>query len=238
MGYEYEIDSPDFGPPGSVTTAQWQTHTRHSYHATTFVRGTPIKKKAILQHPIRDLPKYFHVSYEGLGGGYGYEIKSVIAPLSIHKLLARRYLFPNVTFNTQPNGRDNNGGIHVSISINDLTQPHHLKVFDFLHNKFKRSHAFKLSERSRHSMTFCEQSPETNAWHGHYSLITKENTNRYEFRLFAAQQHLLLPALEMADSLFSLAQETEVITLGSWTNFINTKTKYKDIAEHVKRRLG
>jgi hypothetical protein len=98
---------------------------------------------------------------------------------------------------------------------------------------------FRLSERDDQSFDiFCPQQNEfEEGWCGHYGIINRENPNRFEFRMFAAQKHLLLPALEMADSLFSLAKEVEDITLTCWQNFISKKLKYIHIAEHLKEKL-
>jgi hypothetical protein len=219
----------------------WTVHNGHVYGRNTYVKTG--KAKYPIRHPIQDLPNHFHVSYEGLGGGNGYEIKSAVAPLSIHKILIKRFLFPNVTFNDSPNGHNNNGGIHVSISRTDETNAQLRKVFSFLHSGMEKQLALALSERKLSTFNlFAKRRRVTQGmldvgayhqWYGHYNIINCENPDRFELRMFAAQKHLLLPALEMADSLFSLAKQVDKITTAKWMAFIGSKLKYKDIYNHA-----
>jgi hypothetical protein len=233
MGYEYEIQSHNYGPPSPAVNG-WYQHPGESYR--TLHTRLPTSKYT---HPIRDLPNYFQVAYESLGGGRGYEIKSVIAPLKIHKLFITKYVFPNVTFNDHPNGSKNNGGIHVSTHRTRANVTDFNRVANFLHKTLKRGHAIKISQRIPRTFDqFSPQRPYDNCWGEHYNIINHQNHNRYEFRLFAAQKHLLLPALEMSDSLFTLAREVDAITMDNWTTFINSKAKYKHIAEHVEKVLS
>lgn len=193
--------------------------------------------------PIRNVPNYFHVSYECLGATDGYEIKSVIAPLCIHKHLIKRVLFKGVTFNHHPNGVKNEGGIHVSVNRDERTTALQEKVFSFVHN-LPRKTLKALSERNQETLDqFARSYPTDNSvhedgWCEHYSVINYENDDRYEFRLFAAQQHLLIPAIEMADSLFEAAEKIETLTFDSWEQFIRSKLKYAAIAAHVKESLN
>lgn len=227
LGYEYEIDAPFQGAPGN---SKWMSYENEDYEQE-------FKRSKTRRHVIRDLPNHFKVSYEELGGGMGYEIKSVVAPLSIHKMIAKRYLFPNITTNNKPNGRDNGGGIHVSISRTPLTEPNHERVFDFLHRRFPAKLLSAMSERCNYSLVYCRQEEHEHNWGNHYSIINRENQNRHEFRLFAAQKHLLIPALEMLDSLFAHAQTQDPITVETWHAFTKSKLKYREIYEHTAKAL-
>src|SRR4051794_38289429 len=218
LGYEYEIDSPDYGPPIAVGWVGEVDEELVRIH----------RPRNANYHPIKDLPRYYHLNYEPLGHSrMGYEIKSPVAPLSIHKVIIKRWLFPNVRFNSKPNGVHNRGSIHVSVSNNEHTSPHANKVFKFLHITMPRAFQHKLSERSLDTLNcyarqtkYADQhtaiSNNANySWKSHYAVINNENNNRYEFRLFAGQKHLLIPALEMADSLFQLARDVEALTMES-----------------------
>jgi hypothetical protein len=241
MGYEYEIQSPNYGLPVSDG---WTHIDPDTYAVVTPRAATP-------QHPIKNLPNFYHLQYESLGDGLrGYEIKSPVAPLSIHKQIVKRYLFPNVRFNNKPNGHQNYGGIHVSISNDKYTRPHHEKVFKFMHLDMPREFQLKLSEREAKSLnTFAQQTKHklfrdanaygsTICWGHHYAVINRENVNRFELRLFAAQKHLLIPALEMADSLFSLAALVDKLTMENWTRFVASKLKYADLNILVKKAMA
>jgi hypothetical protein len=243
LGYEYEIDSIDYGPPQPRN--EWHNGSAYCNHTIKVPKNF---RGANKDHPIKTLPNFFHLSYESLGRGNGYEIKSVIAPMSIHKQIIKRVLFPNVTFNDDPR---NAGGIHVSISRTPRTQACHERVFQFLHVDMPRPLQLKLSERTKHSFDqYARQvappptpyqydpfAPPRYSWSSHYAIINRENHNRYEFRMFHARKHLLLPAIEMAHSLFELATETKTITMENWTSFIKKKLKYQHIADHVRQKL-
>lgn len=236
MGYEYEIQSPDYGIPA---VGGWISE-NGSYYVQI--------NRNLEKHPIKTLPPFYHCRYESLGSAYGYEIKSPVAPLSIHKQIVKRYLFPNVDFRDRQN---RHGGIHVSVSRNEFTKPHYKKVFYFLHKDMPRNFQVKLSHRTIYSLnSYARQtSLETQSdwyaygcsgswWGHHYAVINYENANRFEFRLFAARKHLLIPALEMADSLFSLAAQVEKVTMENWTKFVASKLKYADINDLVKKALA
>lgn len=231
LGYEYELHSPNFGPPtGSLNTLSWDQYDGY------YVQRS---QKSTNQCPIKRLPHHFHVSYEGLGSGAdGYEIKSVVAPLSLHKILWQR-LSSNIKFNTHPNGTLNQGGIHVSISRTDLTQPFAETVFTFLHQNAPIKALRQISQRANHSFLLFSQRLPQYQWHDHYAIINNENSNRYEFRLFAAQPHLMLPALEMADSLFHYARETnnQAITWNGWLRYVRSKKKYQELADHIAQTV-
>jgi hypothetical protein len=241
MGYEYELDHKYVGPPGVNSRfygGAEDPYDDNNYHVR---KGPKSKVKRNQSHPIQDLPAYFHVNYESLGDSDGYEIKSVIAPLMIHKILLHK-LFRNVTFNASPNGYRNDGGIHVNVNRDGHTDSVAPKVFDFLHKTLPSQLAYKMSERRRDSYEmYSPQRPQSDyhstysIWGNHYNIINKENSNRFELRLFAAQKHLILPALEMADSLFTLAHDVPSISMENWTNFISSKLKYAHIKEHVRK---
>jgi hypothetical protein len=230
IGFEYEIQSRNYGAPRDWTPDPVQPNRLIPSPSSKFSKS----------HPIKYLPPNYQLQYEGLGGRkYGYEIKSPIAPLTIHKRIIKRFLFPNIRTNEKPNGPKNHGAIHVSISRNKFTNPHHLKVFHFLHSDAPEAFLLKLSER--HPDTFDLYSPQCynpDYWQSHYAIINHENSNRFELRLFASRKHLLLPALEMADSLFNLATQVEKVTMEAWTRFVASKLKYADLNALVRKALA
>jgi hypothetical protein len=183
------------------------------------------------------LPTHFKVRFEGFGGGMGCEIKSVVAPLSIQKLFIKKYL-DKISLSTLPNEKTN-GGIHINISSNGPARIVWKEVFRFLHDLDNRESFFKLSKRTRRSFDQNAPShPNVNQNFGrleytdHYNIINWQNTERFEFRLFAAHPTLLLPALEMADSLFKYAHDVDTITFDGWRAYINRFKKYEHIKEH------
>ncbi|WFU14425.1 hypothetical protein [Bradyrhizobium sp. CB3481] len=250
LGYEYEIDWPYAGPPAALLD-----RTFHPIYTGTdgddfydvddmpiyikLPRGDKRVDRKAMVNPIRILPPYFQVRYEPLGHSSGYEIKSAIAPMSIHKRLIKRILFKGVSFNEHPNGPKNDGGIHVSINRDYTVNPLKDKVFPFAHN-FPRQALLKISERQPETLDlYAQQHPDCPAKQAErYSVLNTANSNRFEFRLFAAQKHLLIPAIEMADSLFNAARDIEELTVETWTNYINSKVKYVDIAQHVRSKLN
>lgn len=214
MGYEYENYDPQ-------------------------CRSYDYPKRIELTQQMRTLvPNHFKVEYEPFGGRQsGCEIKSVIAPLSIHKLLAHK-LLANVPLNLSENVITN-AGIHVNIDSSGAAHTVWKKVFTFLHERSEHDNFFKLSKRTRPNFDQnCPQRPTTLAnmnrqWFSdHYNIINWQNTERFEFRLFSAHPTLLLPALEMADSLFKHAHDVDVITMASWRSYINRFKKYEHIKEH------
>jgi hypothetical protein len=190
-----------------------------------------------------ETPKNYVVNWEHIatndrgGGVYGWEYKSPVAPLFLHKLQVKafRRLTP---FNTQPNGKKNNGGIHVNIERNSATAPHADTVFQFLHRDFPNTQLRKLSGRSDSSFNeFCNQNNSEWDWGMYYGVITSRKSYAYELRLFAAHPDLILPSLEMGDSLFRMAQETDEITMESYRNYLN-QPQYKNLAAHWDKTLA
>lgn len=183
------------------------------------------------------LPTHFKVQYEGFGPGAGCEIKSVIAPLFLHKQFIRKFV-EKIPLSTLSNN-ETNGGIHVNISVTDAALDVWKKVFSFLHNPVDRLSFFKMSKRTSRSFDVnCPSRPngirnmDRLVYLAHYNIINWENPERFEFRLFAAHPTLLLPALEMADSLFKYAHDVDVITMAGWRQYITRFKKYEHIKEH------
>lgn len=255
LGYEYEIDWPYAGPPAALLDRTFhRIYTERTYDdgfcdvddiadvSDVYIKlpkgDKHVDRKAMV-NPIRNLPNFCQVAYEPLGRSWGYEIKSAIAPMSIHKSLIKRVLFKGVSFNEHPNGPKNDGGIHVSINRDYTVNSLRDKVFAFVHN-FPRQALLKLSERQPDTLDAnAQQHPDCPGEQAdHYSVLNSKNSNRFEFRLFAAQKHLLIPAIEMADSLFNAARDIEEFTVETWTNYIKSKIKYAELAQHVRSKLN
>jgi hypothetical protein len=195
-----------------------------------------IQKEDKTQRP--RLPKPYKVHWEGLHYDYethedieGYEIKSPIAPLHYHKYLMRKHKFHNIKWNTDP---DNYGGIHINIS-NDIpnAQDRRDKIVDWLTNNYDDMH--QLSGRQKHH--FLHYAKINEHCQHYYHILSTRKTMAYELRMFHAQPHLLLPALEFADSTFMLATEAGAITMDKWIKFINRWPRYRSIANHVRNTL-
>lgn len=209
-------------------------------------------KAALVATTLAALPNYFQAEYEGFGNATGVEIKSVVAPLFLHKQFWNRYV-SKIPFDLSPNSSRNDSGIHVSISRTPFTIAQQTKVFAFLHDPANRPHFFKMSKRTQHSFDVnCPSNPNGNRhdtwdetlrryvpnmsgpadWRDHYNMINTENPNRFEFRLFAAHPTLMLPALEMCDALFKMAPDYDVITMQNFRTYIGCFKKYEHIKEH------
>jgi hypothetical protein len=188
--------------------------------------------------PYRDRPKLpdcFMVQWEGLHYEYGdqadgYEIKSPIAPLHYHKYLIRKH-FGSIKWNTDPT---NWGGIHVNVSSNI---PNGRKRRDLI-AEFARKYSSEmqlLSGRSENS--FYKYANPTHDATNYYNFLSTRKSQCFELRMFHAQPHLLLPALEFTDSMFELAAQAGAIEMDSWIKFINRWSRYQHIAAHVRSTL-
>lgn len=212
LGYEYE-DADLTAPPMSYYSNEHRDQRRQ------------------LTHNIQTrLPNYFKVEYEGFGNGSGCEIKSVVAPLFLHKQFWNRYISKLPLYDGPNADTITDGGIHVSVSRTPFTEQGKMKVFNFLHDLLNRPSFFKLSKRTQHNFDcYAPSHPNPSlprVWTNHYNIINQENSNRYEFRLFAAHPTLLLPALEMCDSLFMLAPEVNEINFTNFRKYITKFSKY------------
>ncbi|SHH47583.1 hypothetical protein [Bradyrhizobium erythrophlei] len=228
MGYEYENTVPG----------------RRTYTMTEEQRNSKLARDLVSQ-----LPLYFKVEYEGFGAASGCEIKSVVAPLFLHKQFWLKKVSKIAFHMEENNNQTNDSGIHVSVSRTPFTTAQQTKVFGFLHDPANRPLFFKMSRRTTQSFnTNCPSNPKGNTywdgraykyvhhepphWNDHYNMINTENRERYEFRLFAAHPTLLLPALEMCDSLFKFADIVDQITFPTWRAYIARFKKYQHIKEH------
>lgn len=177
------------------------------------------------------VPARYHARFEHIANPctYGWEFKSPVAPLSYHKQTVRNFL-GKVEFNREPNGIRNQGGIHVNVSKEGVTGSTYQKVKGFLFDRNLRDTFLKISKRDAGQFDqYCTQRD-----HWYYGVITDRKEYAYEFRMFAALPDLLLPALEMTDSLFELSRQTERVTLDSWIGFVAGKKRYENIEREIK----
>lgn len=192
-----------------------------------------------------NFPYGFVTAYESLGGAMGWEIKSPVAPLYYHKYLLKK--LPQIPWNRHPNGTKNQGGIHINIEKTDNPPESRDSIYKFLQEN--EQHIFKLSYRSSNTFKtfakltdFAKYNPTgqytlvSDDPSHYYNILSSRKPNCYEFRMFAALPHLLMPALEMADSMFMLVREQD-ITWDSWTNYIKRWPRYRNIWGHVKETL-
>ena len=211
MGYEYEIDNRKYDTYAGRSTAP--------------------------------LPSHFQGRFESLGGSMGFEIKSPVAPLQYHKLRAA-ILFQKLDFST---GTRNNGGIHVHVTRPDrraIWPSHHrdlppvdAKIFEFMHDRnIKDKFLFPISGRTRYSFDeYCGSS----SWSAHYGIINYR-TDNYEIRVFKAKTHLLIPALEFCDGLFSYAYSKDKpfdITVDGLIAYFHRHKKYSGICKVIRDSL-
>lgn len=173
--------------------------------------------------------------YETLSGSAdGWEFKSAVGPLSFHKRALPKFIKLG---NLASRRTRNHGGIHINISkLNNQTSAIEEKVipiFTFLHDTTNRTFFRSLSERTRHM--FDHYSPQSsNHWDHYYGIITNRKYYAYELRLFKAEPYLILPALEMADSLFRMAlQEPETIDLDTYRSFIYKKRRWSHLNDQL-----
>lgn len=214
MGYEYEIDNRKYNDD----------------------YGRKPQNKA-------PLPSRFQGRYESLGASNGFEIKSPVAPLQYHKLRAA-ILFQKLDFTT---GTRNNGGIHVHVTRPDRQNvwprnnydlpPNDIEIFKFMHDyNVKDKFLFPISGRTRYS--FDEYCGSSN-WAAHYGIINYRHDN-YEIRVFKAKTHLLIPALEFCDGLFSYAYSKEEpfdITVDGLITYFHRHKKYSSICKVIRDSL-
>src|SRR6266403_3936715 len=184
MGYEYE----------------------NKYHMVRgYTQRDQEQRSKVTTDTLALLPNYFQAQYEGFVNSSGVEIKSVVAPLFLHKQFWNRYV-SKIPFDMTANSQTNDSGIHVSISKTTFTDQQKDKVFTFLHTKANRPAFLRLSKRTQRSLDQnapsnprgnprrlwnerlrCSENqwPDTPEWLDYYNTTTTENTNRFEFRLFA-----------------------------------------------------
>jgi hypothetical protein len=218
---------------------RWE-NTKWTIYKSTWRNDVPmgfeyeVAREARVQKP--RLPRPYIVNWEGIDYSnncqtYGYEIKSPVAPLHYHKFLIRKHKFKDIKWNTDPFNR---GGIHVNIS-NDIRRGHQRrdKIADFL--AANRDEMCQLSgRREEHFNLFAQSNCES---YHYYNILSTRKSTCFELRMFHAQPHLLLPALEFADSTFMLATEAGAITMDKWIKFINRWPRYRNIAQHVRNTL-
>lgn len=175
------------------------------------------------------LPKHYSYAYEGLGHSDGYEIKSSVAPLRTTKQEIRK-LSPIIQWDI-PSPENNDGGIHINIARNSYTRAQVEKVFQFLHDLNNREWLLTLSERSESSFSLYSPPRGTNSfnWGRYYGIITTRKTYAYEFRMFKAKPHLLIPACEFIHALFDLAPQVEQLTTNNIKTYIERFDRYRSI---------
>jgi hypothetical protein len=111
-----------------------------------------------------------------------------------------------------------------------------MRVFTFLHNSNYLDNFRRLSYRTSASFSqYARQMQSMDRTDFYYGIITNRKSYAYELRLFAALPNLIRPSLQMADSLFKLAQESEV-TEQSWFSFIANRPEYQQLRETLDER--
>lgn len=189
--------------------------------------------------PDNILPSRFLGNYESLGNTMGFEVKSPVAPLQYHKLRAPT-LFKKLDFTPRKN---NEGGIHVHVTRPDRKEGSYYSqlpeqdeaIFSFMFNRqVKNKFLLPISGRSRYSWNqYCEEGRDD-----HYGVINIRRDN-YEIRVFKAKVHLLIPALEFCDGLFSYAYskgEAFDITVDGLIQYFNRHKKYNGISKVIKEK--
>lgn len=226
--------------------------TRFIEYKSTKIAGIPLGYEYEIhtnkKPEFHKLPYGFHCEREYIHDSiFGWEIKSPVAPLFYHKYLFKK--FPRLPWNLKNNGPHNSGGIHIHIQKSSQHYQDRDKIVEFLSaNKQK---AYLISGRCSHSFEYYSQIPECmnevdylddnydedliyDDPDSHYNVLNTDHDNSYEFRLFAAHPKLLLPALEMADSMFCLVREKNEITWNTWLAFIKRWPRYKNIYKRIK----
>lgn len=223
--YTYKADEIDLG-----YEYEWQSYPdkfKRGYFSSTtgYEKTLPVK-----------LPKYFQAQKESTGHSYCCEIKSVVAPLMVHKILIRKLLRDNDLKNPGKN-TSGSSGIHVHIGRTDRTHAVAPKVFAFMHDLDNRSFFKKISNRSGTQFEeWAYQYGKTFPWDqafSHCAILNVERRTTFELRLFGAQPHVLLPAVEFADALFTGAEQMEEVNIESFMNYVDKTKKYKDISAHI-----
>lgn len=213
-------------------------------------KGADFNDYAEKKHKPKKLPKGFNVSWDPIciaWGQSGWEIRSIVAPLNFHRALWKKLASENDV--EQGNLVRNGAGIHVHIENSERTRDNIHKVFHFLHNA-EAEQLRKIGGRCVDQfVSNCRQlkdipkkdikkeviTREGYLFSGHYGIINTESPKTFEMRLFAARPHLLIPALEAADSLCRLSEEVDDINLQNWHNFTSQFIKYRGINELIKQ---
>ena len=223
MGFEYEIDD---GVKKHIFTDTGNSK-------KTFSRNPPWTK----------LP----TNYLVVEDYYKFEVQSPVAPLRIHRLQIRSFL-NNTKFNTKSSENKNSGGIHINVERNNFTTRVSNNVFQFLHNPVYYDKFQKLSHRCSDSMIRWASNVKTlnkfrnpeyqiklehlysnTIWGNKNLIITAHKSYAFELRLFKALPHLLIPALEMGESLFHAADHVEAeLNWDNWREYVN-KPRYKNL---------
>jgi hypothetical protein len=262
-GFEYEFDPApgtdvpryeqeyiwDYDPRYLEAVRRGQRNALHLYYSSQIK-----KKNESFKTPWKgNLPLFYQYDCDYTNSRPAFEVKSAVAPLSIHKLIILQHFLPKCTFNRNPSGAGNGGGIHVSTSTNIHTRALKKKVFTFLHTA-DYGNLMKIGRRSVDQAMWCRQQyPENHPalsdsyWDDedefcfgdddHCGIINTSDGKRYEMRMFAAHPNNLLPAIETSDSLFSLAQEVDEISFENWENFVTGKLRYKELKGHLHATL-
>lgn len=185
------------------------------------------------------LPQEYRWHYEGMNKHTGIEICSAVMPLREHRKVVKGFLNSEIPFNRQQSGRLNGGGIHVSVDNAGPAKTVKDKVFKLLHVGLTEQELLRISKRGAESLRmWTRQFGDYKNVGSHYGVINNENYDRYEFRLFAAHPDLLMPALEMADSLFCGAMvSSPEFTLDEYRQYIDNKLRYRNIRNHLNEVL-
>lgn len=231
LGYEYELQSG----PG---------RTNDYYDDRSAVtRWKPV------------VPEGFNVSWDPMDAGIsGWEIRSLVAPLRIHKILFKKMSEENDRRGSSLDQRIGplglGAGIHVHIEQNVKTKENAHKVFNFLHSA-DRTRLHLMSGRddtrfNRYAQSFAESRRVTKEMiknrgqqeynvQSHYGIINTESEKTFEMRMFAARPELIPVSLEACDSLFRLSKDVDTINFDNWYQFTAGKEKYKELREVIAR---
>lgn len=234
MGYEYEIDS--------------LRYSKRESDGWGWLEWTGVNNKL-------KLPSRFYAVTESLGETMGLEIKSPVAPLQYHKL---RFAVLSRNVNLK-HSRTNHGGIHVHVNRPDNKSgwkyqkcewgyveynafpldmnSRDQSIFMFMHNKRIRDDFLRrISGRRNDSWEeYC-----CGGYSDHYGVINYRQDN-YEIRVFKAKPHLLIPALEFADGIFSYAySKTEAfdLTISGLIQYLSKYKKYKNISQLISEKYN
>lgn len=194
--------------------------------------------------PIK-LPDYFHVGYESTGWSNCAEIKSCVAPLRIQKILIAKLLRDNDLKNPGNKHSSGSSGIHVHIMRTERIEALASKVFNFFHDYGNKNFFKTISNRSANQFKeWCTMSGTHREWGenryqymSHSAIINTERKATFEIRLFGAQPHALLPAVEMADAVFRMSDKVEGINIENFNNFISKDRRYKELKAHIDERF-
>ena len=184
------------------------------------------------------LPPKFDLQYESLGYSHGFEIKSPVANLQTHKRIWGKL---TKKFSVAQSDSRHDGGIHVNVSNVNTPYPEAFVRLMYDHQKIFRT----ASGRDIDSWNeFCcfhydddHYDNDNYTFIGeHYHIFNTDKPYAYEFRMFKAEPHLLLPALELADAAVTICRPfgeqginrvgDPFLTMGTMLKFLSSSTKY------------